>query len=91
MIEYSSEPIERAVTLTADDRPFRIIRVTGPALSGPVEGLEGLARVHHLTLRLDPASVATSGGMAAVVIETDHPDHPQLPLSVFALPSAPSS
>jgi hypothetical protein len=86
VIEQAGKPVERSVTITSDEKPFRIIQVGGGPLSGPVEPSPIADRIHHLTLRLDPAR-AVAGGVSNVVIRTDHPLHSELTVRVLALPS----
>jgi hypothetical protein len=86
IIAASNTPIDRAVTLSSDDRPFRITRVAGPLLSEPVRTPSDSLRTHRLSLRLNPGR-AISGRATAVLIEIDHPDQPRLELTVLVTPS----
>jgi hypothetical protein len=70
----------------SDDRPIRILAVTGDALIEPVEGVPTEARVVH-SLKLALGTKPAPDSLASDIrITTDHPNQPQVVLSVLALP-----
>jgi len=90
VIDSPAKPTDCVVELSADDRAFRIKRVYGSMLSEPVVLPPNSSRMHRLTLRVDPGR-ATKDHVSNIKIDIDHPDQPQLTLSVLCLESPPSS
>jgi hypothetical protein len=76
--------VARTVLVTAD-RPVRILDVSGPLVE-PDDSARPAAAVHHLELRLRPGS--PGAGATDVTIRTDHPDQPEVRLSVLVLRGA---
>jgi hypothetical protein len=76
--------VARTVLLSAD-RPVRILEVSGPLVEAD-DSTRSAAAVHRLELRLRPG--APWAGATDVVIRTDHPDQPEVRLSVLVLPGA---
>lgn len=71
--------------LRSEDRPFRILRVSGSVLARLDEPLPEVAQpVHRLALILKP----DSSGASDIRFTTDHPDQPTVTVSVLILPSA---
>lgn len=79
----SEEPERVAITVHADDRPFRVTEVTGPILAEPPDGLPTEpGRAHTLLLTLDPVALSADG-TSDIHIATDHPDQREVIVSVL--------
>jgi hypothetical protein len=82
-----SEDATRSVVLTSDDRPFRIIEVSGPLVAGSFRPPEGSARVHRIRLTLDlkkPHEASASD----IRFTTDHPEQSNVTVSVLVMPGS---
>ena len=91
--------IPRALTIVADrdqtthevivrslDRAFRITGVSGPLLAEDSTPLPDQAdQTQRLQLEIDPTRVAP-GSTSEITITTDHPEQPNVALSVLVLP-----
>jgi hypothetical protein len=76
---------EVEVEVRSDDRPFRVVKVSGDLLAGDVRLPDQPAMKHILRIALDPSRVIP-GVKPVVEVATDHPDQPTLLLRMLVLP-----
>ncbi len=88
VVKPAQGPIASRVVVRCADRPFRITRVSGAILAAPCVPAAEPARWHPLALAIDPGR-APSSGPAEILIETDHPDQPEVLVSILVLPDRP--
>lgn len=84
-----SGEVERVtITIRSDDHPFRITDISGPVLRSPSPALPSEPRrVHTLELVLGSAAIGVDG-IKDISLSTDHPDQPQVVVSVLTPPVA---
>jgi len=80
------EPIQRSVVIRSSNRPFRVLGASGPLAAGSFTASAVEAKSHRLELVLD-AGLLPESGAVDIRIATDHPDQPDISLSVLALPA----
>jgi len=76
---------EHRLVVTSTDRPIRMLKVASPLLARPVDCSSAPKRTHDLLVSLDVSRTGT-GAVSNVVFTTDHPQHPELTLSILAPP-----
>ena len=74
------------VVLRSNDRPFRILGIEGPILADQFSLPEGSSKTQALKIAIDPSKAAKPGSFN-LRIATDHPDQPEVVVSVLILPS----
>jgi hypothetical protein len=74
----------KLVTLTSDDRTFRVTKIVGARLLDEAASKSAAAKNHRLQLRFDPATTDRQGA-SNVEFLTDHPHQPVVTLSVLTL------
>ena len=76
-------PVHRVVVVRGTDHPFRITGAAGPLVPGSFVPPSDPARSHRLDLAIDPSQLA---GVGDIRLTTDHPDQPEVSLSVLIPP-----
>ena len=76
------QPVKFSVIIRSSDRPFRVLRATGPLATGSFVPPGGESKTHRLDLAIAPEMVP---GVADLQIATDHPDQPEVTVSVLNL------
>ncbi|MGC8639385.1 MAG: hypothetical protein ACP5XB_05845 [Isosphaeraceae bacterium] len=84
ILKASSQPVERAVVVSSDGRPFRIISISGRLLDPGTSRPSGAATAHCIVLRIAP-SAAAAERPENVGILTDHPDQTSVRVSILVL------
>lgn len=74
--------VPREVVLETTDRPFRILDVSGPLLAARPELSADARQRHEVNLEIDPR-LASGGGARDIHIATDHPDQPDVAISIL--------
>ena len=77
------------VSLQSDDHPFRILRVEGEMLAGPVDGVpsERTRSSQRLQLPIDASRLGVGRATTSeITITTDHPRQPSITMSVQVPP-----
>ncbi len=85
VLSRSEGATTRSAVLTSTDRPFRVLRARGAMLQGPGSIPTRAELRHVVTLAIDPGR-ASGPGVSDVTIETDHPDQPEITLSLVVTP-----
>ena len=76
-------PTTRSVLVRSLGQPFRVLEVIGP-LNEPVAPSTEAKAVQVVNLAIDPARLAADGA-ADILIRTDHPEQPDVTLTVLLL------
>ncbi len=75
-------PLARSVVLNSRDRPFRVLKVTGPVDRGIENDFQESTSVHRIQLKIVPDKAGT---VSDIRIETDLPEQPIVVLSVLMM------
>lgn len=84
VIERGAGPAARTIVLRSDERPFRLVGMSGPHLAGGVALPTKSAIQHRIDLRFEVGG-ARDREAFTVAIETDHPDQPVVNVGVLVL------
>lgn len=76
---------EYRVFIKSEDRPIRVIGVDGSALASPVGPLDDDPKTTQ-SLRLTLDSTRLKASASDIVIKIDHPEQPEVVLSVLCMP-----
>ena len=85
VLKPGSTPIEVSVEVRSDDRPFRVVKVSGGLITKDVPPSDRAETRQSLRITLDPGRVEP-GIKPKIEVVTDHPDQPTLTLGVLVLP-----
>jgi len=85
VLKRGEPPVESRFLIASDDRPFRVVEVTGPLLEGPPAVSTTANRTQTLGLRIATARAGRDDETGEIIVRTDHPDQPTVTLRVLIL------
>ena len=83
----ADESVTKSLLIRSETTPFRVLDVRGARLEGEGSTMTVPAKTHVVRFRLEPDS-RREGNLFDVTIRTDHPDQPEVIVSVLVTASA---